>query len=317
MTDVPRKYADYSTAVHQLDQQEMLGRGKDHIIRTLTGNSVLGALRSRFAEDAAALHEMSEERFEREVLPGLSSREWIEELIERLMDREQLSLLFPPGLKAVDAEYFNALEVFSNAKLSVLLSRVDRSKLDLQQGADARINVTSFTTYLYFVRSGEARIKLFEAEPGVSCRATEMTVSDGQLLKICGGRNSMKFLEARSDPLVLGINFFDGSSRQIYRIDSDTGALHSRSTSDMYAQRAFMYSSLLRLLDREDAVGALGGLLEHHDEELRWHAMREMLALDADQATPHLCRLAEHDRSARVRAIASGTLRKLGLAQAE
>ena len=56
-----------------------------------------------------------------------------------------------------------------------------------------------------------------------------------------------------------------------------------------------MLTTLLRKLDHRPAVAAIAGFLDHPDFFVRWHAMKELLGLDAASALPHLKRMAATD----------------------
>jgi HEAT repeat protein len=70
-----------------------------------------------------------------------------------------------------------------------------------------------------------------------------------------------------------------------------------------------MMVSLLRVMEREDALPLMIEALDSPQFYTRWHVMREMLALDAEGALPSLRRLAASDPHPEVRAAASQTLR--------
>ena len=69
-----------------------------------------------------------------------------------------------------------------------------------------------------------------------------------------------------------------------------------------------MMVSLLRTMEREDSVPLLEEALASPHFYTRWHVMRELLALDAEAAHPHLRRMAEADPHPEVRAAARQTL---------
>jgi HEAT repeat protein len=69
-----------------------------------------------------------------------------------------------------------------------------------------------------------------------------------------------------------------------------------------------MMASLLRVMDRADAVPVLREMLASPHFYTRWHIMRELLALDAEAAYPDLKRLAAQDPHPEVRAAARQTL---------
>jgi hypothetical protein len=78
--------------------------------------------------------------------------------------------------------------------------------------------------------------------------------------------------------------------------------------ADEASSRLELMVSLLRLLDRTDAAPSIAALLDEPHFFTRWHVMRELLALDADLAFPHLERMAASDPHPDVRARARETL---------
>jgi HEAT repeat protein len=80
------------------------------------------------------------------------------------------------------------------------------------------------------------------------------------------------------------------------------------SSTDEVSSRTQMMLALLRTMDRQDAVPLIVDMLEDPNFYARWQAMRELLALDADAALPHLRSLAHCDPHPEVRAAAAATL---------
>ena len=56
-----------------------------------------------------------------------------------------------------------------------------------------------------------------------------------------------------------------------------------------------MITTLLRKLDAGRAVPEMAAFLDHPNFFVRWHVMRDLLALDAAAAMPHLKRMAARD----------------------
>ena len=69
-----------------------------------------------------------------------------------------------------------------------------------------------------------------------------------------------------------------------------------------------MMVSLLRVMEREDALPLIAEALDSPHFYTRWHIMRELLAMDAEAALPPLRRMAADDPHPEVRAAARQTL---------
>ena len=80
------------------------------------------------------------------------------------------------------------------------------------------------------------------------------------------------------------------------------------SSTDEASSRLQMMVSLLRAMEREDALPLIEEALDSPHFYTRWHIMREMLAMDADAALPSLRRMAADDPHPEIRAAARQTL---------
>ena len=311
MNSTPKKYHEFCRTFQKDNSEHLIAQGRSHIVSTLTNNSQLSALRADLANHL--LPNLTVEIFESTLLPRLADRGWIDQLMNQMLDRQCFDPIFFPDLRVIDSGYFNALEIFTHPKLSILLSLVDHAKIGDLHSDNECINIMSFTTYLYFIQASGAKIEFFEAELGSCCSRRIIDIKDGMLLKVAGAKNSMKFLSADNDLVVLGVSFFETDAKECFKINASDAQIVSKSSSDMPAQRAFMYSSILALLGEDRAIDAMKKYLKHADPELRWHIMREILALDADRASPLLHELATSDPSVRVRQIAKATIDKFNL----
>jgi HEAT repeat protein len=80
------------------------------------------------------------------------------------------------------------------------------------------------------------------------------------------------------------------------------------SSTDDASSRIQMMLALLRVMDRRDAVPLFLEMLESEYFYARWQVMRELLALDATAALPHLRIMAADDPHPEVREAATRTL---------
>ena len=90
--------------------------------------------------------------------------------------------------------------------------------------------------------------------------------------------------------------------------DSKTLAFVGASSADEASSRLQMMVSMLRVMERKDALPVIAQALDSPHFFTRWHIMRELLALDAEAALPPLRRMAAEDPHPEVRAAARQTL---------
>lgn len=91
---------------------------------------------------------------------------------------------------------------------------------------------------------------------------------------------------------------YDAATGQLVRV-----AAAGRATS--FRQ---MGLAVLRSFGRRDAVPLFITALADEDFAMRWQVMRELIALDAEAALPHLTAMAANDPHPEVRAAATATL---------
>lgn len=123
-----------------------------------------------------------------------------------------------------------------------------------------------------------------------------------------GSRESFVVEHAEADIVYLQATIQTGAAPLTVEYDSQTLAFVNASSTDEASSRVQMMVTLLRAMDRADAVPVLRQLLNSPHFYVRWHIMREMLALDAEAALPDLRRLAATDPHPEVRAAARQTL---------
>jgi len=119
---------------------------------------------------------------------------------------------------------------------------------------------------------------------------------------------TLEYLPSDTSILMLITQMSEGESPMSFVCDADTGRIRSTQAIGQAPSRLQMLSSLLRISGRMDAWDPIRDLLEHELHFVRWHAMRELLALDAPRALPDLMRLMESDPQPSVRRAARAAL---------
>ncbi len=133
-------------------------------------------------------------------------------------------------------------------------------------------------------------------------------LQDGDEVLIDGARESFVIEHATSDMVYFQAMVHAGAAPLATEYDRQTLEFLSASTTDESSSRIQMMVSLLRAMDREDALPLMERELASPHFHTRWHVMREMLALDAEAALPALKRMAAGDPHPEVRTAATSTL---------
>jgi hypothetical protein len=221
----------------------------------------------------------------------------------------------------VSSEVQNGLLLFHHRDLSISLgvSGVDMlaAKKAGARGSSS-ISFTGITGLFRFVKAGGATLSFWEAPPigddfvasqAGKCRFVERrTIADGEELVLDGRCQSFVIEHASSDILYFHAMVRPEAAPLSAEYDSRTLAFVGASSTDETASRIQMMVSLLRTMEREDAAPLIAEALASPHFYTRWHVMRELLALDAEVAHPHLRRMAESDPHPEVRAAARQTL---------
>jgi hypothetical protein len=228
---------------------------------------------------------------------------------------------FRPPMRSALSEIQAGLLLVDRPLLSVYLSVASATGIAekrLDRSGPASIVFTGRRSLYQFLRAGDAILSLWEApdiRPGFSaetsgrCRLLERrAVSDGDLLELDGRRHGFVIDHARSDMVYLQASTPAGSAPLTVEYDSRTKRFAGASSSDELSSRIQLMLTLLRTLDRQDAAPFFREMVRGPHFFDRWHAMREFLALDAEQALPCLRDMAERDPHPEVRAAARSTL---------
>jgi hypothetical protein len=166
-----------------------------------------------------------------------------------------------------------------------------------------------------FLKGGRAIFSFWEttglaSEGQGPCRLVgRRRIEDGETLELDGRYQSFVVDHAEGDLVYLHTRTPVGASALVAEYDSSTLEFIGGSSTDEASSRMQMMLSLLRLMDRADAIPLFRRALGSSHFYARWHAMREFLALDPRLALPHLRKMAQADPHREVRAVAAQTLR--------
>lgn len=245
----------------------------------------------------------------------------IKTLLDELFAGSRQDPFFRPPFHPITNEVFTGLLLFANPVLLIALgvTGVDllAAKKSGPRGATS-VGFTGVTTLYRFVKAGGATLSFWEAPPitanfvaaqAGNCRLVDRRrLADGEEFVIDGRYQSFVIEHAGSDLVYFQATILAGAAPLVAEYDSKSLAFIGASSTDEASSRVQMMVSLLRTMERDDAVPLIEESLANPQFYTRWHIMRELLAMDADAALPALRRMAVDDPHPEVRAAARQTL---------
>jgi hypothetical protein len=296
--------------------QQQTRAGVEAFVREWNGERILGELH-------AELTGLADPR--RDQVINLARRMFdripLAELMQALIARCRSDPFFLPPLHPLTSEVHSGLLLFHHAELSVGLGVTGldmlAAKKAFRRGA-ASIAFTGVSNLFRYMKAGDALVSFWEspqiaqgfrAEQAGQCRLIERRrIADGEEFLVDGRSQSFVVEHATGDIVYLQATIQTGAAPLTVEYDSDSLSFINATSTDEESSRVQMMATLLREMDRGEAVPVLRELLKSPHFYTRWHIMRELLALDAEAALPDLKRLAEHDPHPEVRAAARQTL---------
>jgi hypothetical protein len=238
----------------------------------------------------------------------------LHDLVAELIREASADPFFLPPLTVIVTEISTGYLLFAHPGVTISLGVISPDGLAAKKLAASGTTATTFTglvTSYRFLKSGGATMSFWEA-PAVgsdfsgdvarSCRfASRRRMVDGEALVIDGRCQSLVIEHLRSEMLCLQASVQVEAAPLSIDYDSRTLRYLSASSTDEASSRTQMMVTLLRCMDRTDALPAIEQALASPHFYTRWHVMREMLALDADAALPSLRRMAAADPHPEVR----------------
>jgi len=228
---------------------------------------------------------------------------------------------FRPALRSLASEIHTGILLFESAQLTLFVSVMPAegiaTKRRSRDGARSIVFPGHHSLYR-FVRSGGATLSFWEAPPieasftaagSGRCRLVgQRRIVDGELLEMDGLTESFVIDHAVGDLVYLPAITSAGRAPLTVEYDSDTHEFVGASSTDEVSSRTQLMMSLLRTMDRADAAPVMIDMLDTPHFYARWQTMRELLALDAEAALPHLTAMAQRDPHPEVRGAAAVTL---------
>jgi len=226
-----------------------------------------------------------------------------------------------PPLRASRNEVQDGLLLFSDPALTIQVAVMSADALAIKRRSRDRPPAISFSgqrSLFRFVKAGGAILSVwtapfigpdFTAAAGGHCRRRQRRrPTDGELIEFDGRCETFIVDSAVSDLVYLFAATPIDAAPVGVDYDPESLAPIAASSTDDAGSRTQMMLALLRTMGRRDAAPLFVELARARHFHARWQAMRELLALDAALALPHLRRMAETDPHPEVRAAAAATL---------
>lgn len=252
---------------------------------------------------------------------------WIGALVGSLAERMRDNPWFEPPFRFLNSDIQSGLLVFEHELVSIAAGTTGAAQLAARKNVTRQgvsVAFTGYVTILKFVRAGGATLSFWEApeidedfnaaEAGRCVRTGARRIGDGETIVVDGRRQSYVIEHAGANILLVQANVQPGHAPLSVEYDARTGAFVGCSASDDRASRVQMMMTLLRKLDHPEAFAAIAPFLEDPSFFVRWHAMRELLGIDAGAAYPRLARMAQADPHPDARRAARAVLDRLVVA---
>ncbi len=226
-----------------------------------------------------------------------------------------------PPLRASRNPVQDGLLLFADPLLTVQVAVMSADALAVKRASGGPPPAISFTgqrSLFRFVKAGGAVMSVWSAPfigPDFTftgsgrCRLRERRrLGEGEVVEFDGRRETFLIDSIDGDLVYL----FASTPLEAAPVGVDYDPLTlepvAASSTDDAGSRIQMMLALLRTLGRRDAAPLFAEALSDRHFHMRWQAMREFLALDAELALPHLERMAGADPHPEVRAAAAATL---------
>jgi hypothetical protein len=253
---------------------------------------------------------------------ALADGQAIGEAFATLVDGARDDPYFRPPLRNINSEIHSGILLFDRPELTVFLAVLPAEALAAKRIArtgPASIVFSGQQSLYRFVRAGGATLSFWEApvigpaftaaQSGECRLISRRRIADGEEFLLDGRRHGFVVDDAAADVFYIQAITTADCAPLTVEYDSDELRFAGASSTDEVSSRTQMMLTLLRTLDRRDAVPVFLDMLAHRHFYARWQAMRELLVLDRGAALPHLRTMAAADPHPEVRAAAAAAFR--------
>jgi hypothetical protein len=240
---------------------------------------------------------------------------WLEALAgDWIAPMRRESLVMPP-FSATRSGSGASLVLASAPGVSLLVTRLAGAA----ERPDGPVNPPTirFSGQLCLLRLlGEARVAARLAlRTGDGARSRAIALRPETILTLDERRRALWIAPPRRALFLLRARIARTPAPPAYRHDLNSGARTETVQGDQGLARTAMLLGYLRAAGHRAAVPVAIALLDRTDGRERWTVMRELLALDARAAWPHLEIMAAHDPEPAVRAAARLTIERFSRTQ--
>jgi hypothetical protein len=222
----------------------------------------------------------------------------------------------------LEGKFYSGFAVYQSQAVVTMLLAIDPWRLAerKRRGVDEKRTITFSGTWAHLkVVSGDAveiarwrtdavdDSRDLKNDPPRAERAGVYKLRAGE--EMCfGPEEEYEFLGVDSSMILLLSHRLSGPAPLSTEFDAGSGTLVGTAAVSQEPTRLQMLSTILRLFGREDAVDDMRILLDDDRHFVRWHGMRELLALEGERMLPDLIRMADEDPQPSVRRAAMQTL---------
>lgn len=252
--------------------------------------------------------------------PWLSDTRWLRGRLAQALDLLAADGFARPPLRPVGGGAFGGLLLAEAGpvRLTLLVRPVEAGGGDeapLALFAPGRVRLRILGTGGAAVRFHHVAVTAAEEAGGFTAAAASPCITGaprplviGETLSLDTGHEAISLTGGSGDVLMLEMAIQPPSPLPVRAYDVASGRLIHVSASRRDSSFRGMALALLGALGRTDAAPLFAAEAASEDFAARWHAMRELVALDPAAAYPHLAHMAASDAHPEVRRAAAATL---------
>lgn len=218
--------------------------------------------------------------------------------------------------------WLRSLVLFDDGELHLSLAMIEGRAWHAARQLEAQetLEFADGWTRLCFLRAEQVEVQRFHRDPARPDRAYPQgyqQVRVGQEFALDNASELLRFSAIGGECLYLRLLVRNPDQRHVTEHDARTGALLRIRQAQSHEGRLQMTLSLLRSLGRADAMDLIAQKIAEWPPELRWHTVREALALDSRRGFALLDTISRSDPDPKLRALALDTRVRLLLAHPE
>ena len=257
------------------------------------------------------------------VQPFIERPQWIGQIIDDCLLAAGRDPYFLPPIPPVKHGVYSGWLLLQHPALAITLTFCDSYELaerKIRAHGERSLTFSGKLTIFNFIKSGEACASFWaataftdslELDRAKCWKKGTRTLQDGEVFLIDGRSESFVIDRAAGSMVILQADIALEAAPLQVAYSATTNAYTGSIAVDGLSSRIQMLSTLLRTMEREDAIETLREYLHHKDFFVRWHVMRELIALNAVAALPDLARMAESDPRQEIRSAAARMLSRI------